>query len=158
MIKFVTVLVLAIAAFGLGSRPAFAQEGAAAKSKEVRDTTSISLSAFTFENTEGVAVITLYNDEKTWQQISKAYKKVVKKITGKSMWVQFADLKPGTYALYVLHDENENQKMDMKWLPYPRPGEGVGASNNPKGRPKWDDAKFTVGPGENKIRVKLKYF
>lgn len=121
---------------------------------------SISISAFTFQNSNGVAVVTLYNDENTWQEIPKAYRKKILKIKGKSIYLKFENLPTGVYGVYVLHDENKNNKMDMKWFPYPRPGEGVGGSNNyTKGRPKWKHVKFKVEPGENKaLKIKLKYF
>lgn len=121
---------------------------------------SIAVSAFTFQNTSGVAVVTLYNQEDTWQEIDKAFRKKVVNIKGNSIYLKFKDLPAGIYGVYVLHDENKNGKMDMKWLPYPRPGEGVGGSNNyTKGRPKWKHVKFKIAAGENKaIKIKLKYF
>ncbi len=152
----VTIFVLAFVVFSLASQLSYTQE-AADTSKQSIESPSISISAFEFRNTTGVAIVTLYNVEDTWTEIPKAYKRVARKISGKSIWVKFKDLKPGTYAIYVLHDENKNNKMDMKWFPYPRPGEGVGSSNNYKGRPKWKHAKFDLGKENKKIRIRLRY-
>lgn len=126
--------------------------------KEEGKKLSIGISISEFRNENGMALITLYNTEDTWTEIGKAYRKIRQKIKGKSMWVEFVDLPPGTYAIYVLHDENENNEMDMKWFPYPRPGEGVGASNNYKGRSKWKHAKFALGQENKKLKIQLKYF
>ena len=55
----------------------------------------------------------------------------------------FDDLKPGTYAVSFIHDENENGKLDTNFIGIPT--EGYGASNDARARfgpPKWADAKF----------------
>lgn len=55
----------------------------------------------------------------------------------------FDNVKPGTYAVGFLHDENNNGKMDSNFIGMPT--EGYGASNNARGTmgpPKFDDAKF----------------
>ena len=71
--------------------------------------------------------------------------------------VAFGDVDPGTYALVVLHDENENFKMDTM-LGIPK--EGFGFSRNPvirMGPPKYEQVKFTIAPGHNVQAVRLKY-
>ena len=61
--------------------------------------------------------------------------------------LQFSfDLPPGTYAIAVLHDENDNGKMDYRLLRLPK--EPYGFSNDvvPRlGPPKFEAAAFSVG-------------
>lgn len=71
--------------------------------------------------------------------------------------VAFGDLDPGTYVVVLLHDENENNKLDTM-MKIPR--EGFGFSRNPAirmGPPKYEQVKFIIAPGHNEQAVKFKY-
>lgn len=50
---------------------------------------------------------------------------------GKSVRYTFKNLKPGKYAVQVLHDANENGKLDMNFFGIPT--EAYGFSNNARG-------------------------
>lgn len=70
----------------------------------------------------------------------------------------FPDVKPGTYAVSVFHDENSNGKLDTNFLGIPR--EGVGASNNAKGHfgpPKFDAAAFRFSGGRLELKITIAY-
>jgi len=71
--------------------------------------------------------------------------------------VAFKDLPPGTFAVTVLHDENDNGKMDTNFLGIPT--EGTGASNDPNKMraPAFDEAKFLLNAAEQTVDVKLRY-
>ena len=58
--------------------------------------------------------------------------------------VTFKNVQPGTYAIMVLHDENDNKRMDFEVNGMPK--ENYGMSNNPVsyGPPQFTDAEFTV--------------
>ncbi|MFK7842489.1 MAG: DUF2141 domain-containing protein [Sphingorhabdus sp.] len=71
--------------------------------------------------------------------------------------IQIPDVKPGTYAVALVHDENGNGKMDLRLF---LPREGFGFSRNPKirmGPPKFKSAQFTVGKDNAQYSVKMKY-
>jgi uncharacterized protein (DUF2141 family) len=71
---------------------------------------------------------------------------------------EFPDVKPGTYAVSVFHDENSNGKLDTKFMGMPR--EGVGASNNAKGHfgpPKFDAAAFRFSAGRLELKITITY-
>ncbi len=55
----------------------------------------------------------------------------------------FDNLPVGEYAITVVHDKNENGRMDYE---NGMPGEPYGLSNNPMsyGPPQWDEAKITL--------------
>lgn len=72
--------------------------------------------------------------------------------------IVFEDVPPGAYAFSVVHDENGNERVDFR-LGIPR--EGVAFSNNAPvrlGPPKYAQARFTVGPGTTRQRVKFRYW
>lgn len=75
---------------------------------------------------------------------------------GKAVAFQFPGLKPGRYAVRVMHDENGNGKLDTNLMGMPI--EGYGFSNNPTtmGRPTFDDAAFDVGADPASITVHLR--
>ena len=68
----------------------------------------------------------------------------------------FLDVKPGTYAVTALHDQNDNFKMDFKfWGP---PKEKWGNSRNPlprMGPALWKDIVFTVGDEDISMTVQM---
>ncbi|AMO73359.1 hypothetical protein AZE99_09585 [Sphingorhabdus sp. M41] len=71
--------------------------------------------------------------------------------------IQIPGVKPGTYAVALVHDENSNGKMDLRLF---LPREGFGFSRNPKigmGPPKFKSAQFTVGADDAHYAVRMKY-
>lgn len=63
----------------------------------------------------------------------------------------------GDYALSVIHDENENGKLDT-FAKIPR--EGFGFSRNPPigfGPPKFGHVSFALAPGANLQAVRIRY-
>jgi uncharacterized protein (DUF2141 family) len=66
-------------------------------------------------------------------------------------------VRPGTYALLIVHDENGNGRLDMM-MGIPR--EGFGFSNNPAMRPrapKWEEIRFTMPETPLKQQVRVRY-
>ena len=77
-------------------------------------------------------------------------------ITNGSAICEFPDVAPGRYAVSVFHDENFNGKMDTNFIGIPK--EGVGASNDAKGRfgpPKFEAAAAFQYPGD-RVELKIK--
>ncbi len=71
--------------------------------------------------------------------------------------LRFTDLRPGRYAIAILHDENGNGKVD-KTLMLPR--EGFGFSRDAKirmGPPSFDSAAFDLAPGGDRQRIAMRY-
>ena len=71
---------------------------------------------------------------------------------------EFQGIPPGTYAVSVFHDENSNGKLDTKFMGIQR--EGVGASNNAKGRfgpPKFSAAAFQYSGGRVTLKITINY-
>jgi uncharacterized protein (DUF2141 family) len=65
---------------------------------------------------------------------------------------------PGRYAMVVIHDENENQKLDRNIFGIPK--EGFGFSNNPRIRfsaPSWQAASTAVACPATQVDIRLIY-
>lgn len=69
----------------------------------------------------------------------------------------FKNLKPGTYAISVFHDLNNDDELNTNFIGIPK--EPFGFSNNPRilGPPKFRKCKFTVS-SDKTINIKLKRF
>ncbi len=67
----------------------------------------------------------------------------------------FKNVQPGTYAIMVLHDENDNKRMDFE--PNGMPKENYGMSNNPVsfGPPQFVDAKFMVAEEDLDLLIRF---
>lgn len=112
-----------------------------------------------FRSAEGQALIAVYRGEDGFPtKPDRAWRKLAAKIAGGRVTVELPDVPPGEYAIVVVHDENGNNDLDTSWIGIPK--EGIGASNNAKGRmgpPKWRDAKFTVTAAGAEQRIDLMY-
>jgi uncharacterized protein (DUF2141 family) len=79
-------------------------------------------------------------------------------ISDKHASCEFQNVSPGIYAVSVFHDENSNGKLDTNFMGIPR--EGVGASNNAKGRfgpPKFSAAAFQHASGRTNLNICINY-
>ncbi|WP_300975180.1 DUF2141 domain-containing protein [Sphingomonas sp. LHG3406-1] len=76
---------------------------------------------------------------------------------GKAARLDLGKVRPGTYALLIVHDENRNGKLDMT-LGIPR--EGFGFSNNPAMKPrapKWEEIRFTMPASPTVQQIRIRY-
>ncbi|MCC5660425.1 DUF2141 domain-containing protein [Nostoc sp. XA010] len=81
------------------------------------------------------------------------------KISGTPLPITFANLKAGSYAVAVFHDQNNDGTLNSNVLGIP--SEGFGFSRNPEIRtraPKFSEAAFLVAGPDTDIQILLKYF
>lgn len=120
---------------------------------------AIALRLAGFRSAEGQALIAVYRGEDGFPtKPDRAWRKLAAKIADGRVRVELPDVPPGEYAVVVVHDENGNNDLDTSWIGIPK--EGIGASNNAKGRmgpPRWRDAKFTVTAAGAEQRIDLVY-
>ena len=106
---------------------------------------------------QGAIIIDIYENKSDF--LKKNLKSQTIAVDDIEMRISFKDVKSGEYAIGVIHDINDNGKLDTNFIGIPK--EPIGTSNNPRprmGPPKWDDAKFVLSPGEKKImEIKLQY-
>ena len=108
------------------------------------------------KNKNGDILIGLYDSTSHFPRKVSTGKVV--KVTDKEMQITFTDIKPGSYAVSVLHDENQNEDLDTNMLGIPK--EGYGFSNNVTGiigPPSFRKARFHVPAGDSAITIKMKY-
>ncbi|GMM91912.1 DUF2141 domain-containing protein [Qipengyuania sp. MTN3-11] len=77
---------------------------------------------------------------------------------GKGVTFVFRDVKPGRYAIALLHDENSNGKADRAAMMIPT--EGFGFSRDAKvrmGPPKFQDAAFQVADKPENLSIRMRY-
>ncbi len=118
----------------------------------------LSVAATGFKSVEGQAIVAVYASRETWLHADKAFRVQQVKLIEPSITVEFADLPAGTYGVSVIHDENSNGKLDMRYLPVPGPREGAGVSNNARkrlGPPSWDDSKFLLSDDGAAIEITI---
>lgn len=80
------------------------------------------------------------------------------KITDTSVKFTFANLKAGNYAVAVMHDENNDFKVNRTDLGFPL--EGFGFSQNPVIRdraPKFEETAVFVAGADTDIKIQLQY-
>jgi len=73
-----------------------------------------------------------------------------------SFETEFVSLPDGEYAVVVVHDANDNGKLDTGFLGFG--GEGYGFSNNAQtwfGWPDWEDAKIMVDQPATLVEIDL---
>lgn len=109
-------------------------------------------------NTEGEIGIGVYSNQQNWEDEKEHKQKSFAKNAMKdgNLTVEIF-LRPGTYGIALLDDENRNGEMDFGWV---LPEEGFGFSNyNHTGitRPDFDNFKFTVGKSTTTVTVDVKY-
>lgn len=109
------------------------------------------------KNNSGSIRVGLFDNEKDF--LKKAVLgESVSADSGKVVIV-FEKIPAGEYGLSVIHDENNNEELDLNFLGIPR--EGFGFGNDAKGTfgpPSFDKAKVKIGEGLVNQVITLRYF
>ncbi len=112
------------------------------------------------KNGNGAVLLSLYNKSAGFpKDPNAAIQKAKVKIENGTASVRFDDLPFGTYAVAMLHDENNDLKMNFNFVGMPK--EGYGFSNNAKGTfgpPDYDEAAFRFSEDGQKIEIRTNYF
>ncbi|MEE4316893.1 MAG: DUF2141 domain-containing protein [Erythrobacter sp.] len=78
---------------------------------------------------------------------------------GENVVIRFAGVKPGDYAIALLHDENDNGKADRALGMMPKEGYGFSRDAPVKmAPPKFRDAVFSQGDGTSRLTIRMRYF
>ena len=112
-----------------------------------------------FRNDQGIARITLFRDARGFPDHAElAFRTNSAVIANGQAVVDFVGTPFGDYAIGVLHDENDNGRMDTNRLGIPR--EGYGVSNNPRrrtGAPSFNAALFRLENPARTLSITLNY-
>ena len=121
---------------------------------------SVTITVTGLRNTDGVVRACLTTREDVFPRCirdPKSHRTVVR--AANSLTIRFDNVEPGEYAIALLHDENEDGKANRVLGMAPK--EGYGFSRDAPVQmapPDWDDAVFTVGSGNQRMTIKMRYF
>ena len=105
---------------------------------------------------KGTIRVGLFTNEENF--LKDANEGKIVKASATEVTVVFENLKPGDYAVSVIHDENENGELDSNMMGMPK--EGFAFGNNAMGMfgpPSFEKAKVTLGKEPAKQVINLKY-
>jgi uncharacterized protein (DUF2141 family) len=110
-------------------------------------------------NNKGVILLSLFSSAEGYpSDASKADQKIRMPVKKLQLPIVFKKIKPGKYAIALLHDEDEDGKMATTVLGLPK--EGYGFSNNVMGLagpPSYQKASFIVPASGTEILIKVRY-
>lgn len=110
-------------------------------------------------NTRGSIACRLYTSAEGFPRTAVGTVTRRVKVTGTTTRCAFDKLSPGTYAVVVHHDENDNGKFDTNLIGIPL--EGYGASNNhlpALSAPRWGESKFALERGKSReLTISIRY-
>lgn len=130
----------------------FSQQSVRAQSKVIADISN-------FESNKGVCRACLFNSASSFKGESGDPVQCVQvAISNKRSQVQFDNVPAGSYAIFLFHDTNSNNKMDKNFMGIPK--EGYGASQNKlpfASAPTYNENKFNVSNGSTvRLAIKLR--
>ena len=130
----------------------FSQQSVHAQSKVIADISN-------FESNKGVCRACLFNSASSFKGESGDPVQCVQvAISNKRSQVQFDNVPAGSYAIFLFHDTNSNNKMDKNFIGIPK--EGYGASQNKlpfASAPTYNENKFNVSNGSTvRLAIKLR--
>ena len=104
------------------------------------------------KESKGTIRVSLFNNENDF--LKKSFESKVIKASNEAS-VVFENLKPGEYAISVIHDLNENNELDKGFMGIPQ--EPYGFSNDARGKfgpPSYEESKITI-KGDVKTSIKV---
>lgn len=112
-------------------------------------------------NNKGSVIMGFYNNDKAFEDETPLFTKLESKAitVNHVLTLNYTGIKPGTYGIVILDDENNNGKMDYGWF---LPEEGYGFSNywhTSLTKPRVAKFSFTItNVNETKaVEIKVKY-
>lgn len=126
----------------------------------IKDESVVTVNISNLRSDKGHVLISLFKDGVGYPDApEKAFKKERLRITNKKAQLIFNNLPAGSYAIAILHDENDDSKMNKTMLGLPK--EGYGFSNNAIGAfgpPSYSKAKFTHTTGQSSLQqIRTRY-
>jgi len=158
--RYVRARVMAARIFLNSRRLAFAAMlVSGALQAQASPTATISVNVGPLRNSKGSLACRLHSSADGFPRTGTGLLAKRVKIDGDSARCVFENVTPGTYAIVVHHDENDNRLCDRNRLGIPV--EGYGASNNHThalSAPTWQESKFLVESGKDRmLSISLRY-
>lgn len=130
----------------LAGAPAVAADGA-----------GLTISVTGIEHTEGAVRAEVYAGPDGFREPERAAARLAVAAQPGTVTLTAEDLAPGSVAVIVYHDEDNDGEMD-RFLGM-MPTEGYGVSNNPSlsGPPDFDESAVTLKVGANTVTIEMRY-
>ena len=126
----------------------------------VQPTAKITVTVTNLRNADGVVLACMTASEKSFPKCRGVAGTKSSRVDAHEgqLTLTFDDVKPGHYAIALLHDENGNGKADRALGMMPR--EGFGFSRDAKvrmGPPKFSDAAVDIGAKDRQLTIRMRY-
>lgn len=151
---------LFLAALVLPLLPVFAAQASELASPDCGDEgVPLRVAVNQLRSTDGNLTVTVYGDDP--DDFLAAGAKLTRKrvpITGSATEACLTVPAPGTYAIAVYHDENNDRDFNRTFIGLPN--EGYGFSNDAPalvGLPSFDDARFDVPEDGRRLHIRMRY-
>lgn len=120
---------------------------------------TLKISITGLRNNSGSVILGFYTSDKAFEDETPLFSKVESKAATVNhvLTITYHGIKPGTYGIVILDDENNNSKMDFGWI---LPQEGFGFSNYYHSgmiKPKLSKFSFVVTNQNKEVEIKVKY-
>jgi uncharacterized protein (DUF2141 family) len=120
---------------------------------------TLKISVTGLRSNSGSVILGFYINDKSFEDEKPLFSKVESKATTVNhvLTLTYTGIKPGTYGVVLLDDENNNSKMDFGWI---LPEEGYGFSNYTHSgltKPKLSKFSFTITNENKAVEIKVKY-
>ena len=154
-----TLLFMGVSALAAGTTAA-ATDQTATEALPPSTGTAVTITVTDLRNSKGVVMACMTTQEDIFPRCRRdpnSHRTTVP--AGETVTIRFDDVKPGKYAIALLHDENEDGKANRMLGMAPR--EGYGFSRDAPVQmapPNWDDAVFTHGDEPQNLTITMRYF
>ncbi|MCZ8285577.1 MAG: DUF2141 domain-containing protein [Bacteroidia bacterium] len=120
---------------------------------------NLKISITGLRSNSGSVILGFYINDQSFEDEKPLFSKTESKAgaVNHTLTLTYTGIKPGTYGVVLLDDENNNGKMDFGWL---LPQEGYGFSNyyhTGLTKPKLTKFSFVVTEGSKAVEIKVKY-
>ncbi|MDD2635496.1 MAG: DUF2141 domain-containing protein [Bacteroidales bacterium] len=110
------------------------------------------------KNSKGVIQLGFFKSAQDYKNDKSFFKFIDKKnMKNGTIYVSYTDIKPGTYGIALLDDENKNKKMDFSFF---IPTEGFGFSDyyaTGLSKPSFDKFSFNFGEKDKTVVIRVRY-
>lgn len=105
---------------------------------------------------KGHLMLSVNDSAEAWDGKAEPRTRLRRPVFATSETIRFDDLPPGSYAVQVFHDANDNGRMDTNIVGMPV--EGYGFSRNPivMRKATYEEARFELAPDGTEIVIELR--
>ncbi len=120
-------------------------------------TATLTITLAGVRSASGTLRVSVYREQDAFRKEARAFRLQAVPASAGEVVLGFEALPPGRYAVMAYHDENANDKLDLRLGMIPI--EGYGLSNNPRvfGPPAFADSAFELPAAGTGITLKLAY-